>query len=160
MRKGSVFFCCFFVWAVLFTNITLSAEEKAAAAKAKEQPNPFAYTPPSLECTRAMLVEATESYIAAQEAGKPSKMALASDAKFFEDMNPSSKGKILVNTALPVAFHRSIYDSARCKSFTEVIVTEGAAKYVIGTRLTVNKGKIIEFNSLYYRQDRLVVQCR
>ena len=70
------------------------------------------------KCNRAMLVKATESYIAAQEAGKPSKMALAKGAKFFEDMNPSTQDKILTNTALPVAFHRSIYDSARCKTFT------------------------------------------
>jgi hypothetical protein len=149
MRNIFILSCCLFIGALLLVCNASAAEEKApSAGKAKEQPNPFAYTPPSLECNRAMLVKATESYIAAQETGKPSKMALARGAKFFEDMNPSTQDKILTNTALPIAFNRSIYDSARCKTFTEVIVTEGAAKYVIGTRLTVDKGKIIEFNSL------------
>jgi len=45
-------------------------------------------------------------------------------------------------------FHRSIYDIARCKTFAEVIVTEGGHSYVVGTRLTVDKGKVTEIDSL------------
>lgn len=148
MRKFFLLSCCFLMIAVLSGYPVCSAQEALPAGQAKEQPNPFAYTPPSRECTRAMLINATESYIAAQEAGKPSKMSLAKDAKFSQDMNPVAKDKMLINTSLPVAFHRSMYDTARCKSFTEVIVTEGSEKYVIGTRLTVDKGKITEVDSL------------
>jgi hypothetical protein len=122
---------------------------KAAPTGQEEaEPDPFAYTPPCRECDRAMLVEATKSYIAAQEAGSLSKMALASDAKFKENMSEVTKDKGLWNTPLPVAFHRSIYDVPRCKTFTEVIVTEGGHPYVLGTRLTVDKGKITEIDSL------------
>jgi hypothetical protein len=149
MKKIFMLSCCFFMCAFLTCLGVSGAEEKApAAGKAKEQPNPFAYTVPSLECTRDTLIKATESYIAAQQAGKISKMSFTKDAKFFEDMNPAAKDKMLINTALPIAFHRSMYDAARCKSFTEVIVTEGDHPYVIGTRLTVDKGKITEVNSL------------
>ena len=122
------------------------AAEEAPAAKA--EPNPYAYTPPSRECSRATLIKATESYIAAQKAGKVSKMKLARDAKFREDMSSTTKDKILVNSALPIAFDRSIYDTVRCKTFTEVIVTEGDHQYVVGTRLAVDKGKITEYDSL------------
>jgi hypothetical protein len=63
-------------------------------------------------------------------------------------MQDTTKEKGLWNTALPIAFHRSIYDVGRCKTFSEVIVTEGRHPYVIGTRLTVKDGKITEIDSL------------
>ena len=107
------------------------AAETVPAGNEEAEPDPFAYTPPCRECDRVMLVEATKSYIAAQEAGSLSKMALASDAKFKENMSEVTKDKGLWNTPLPVAFHRSIYDVPRCRTFTEVIVTEGKHPYVL-----------------------------
>jgi hypothetical protein len=100
------------------------------------------------ECPRSMLQAATESYIQAQKTGDLSKMSLAPKAKFLENMSEITKEKGLWNTALPIALHRSIYDVARCKTFTEVIVTEGGHPYVLGTRLTVKDGKISEIDSL------------
>jgi len=100
------------------------------------------------ECTRSMLQAATHSYIAAQTAGDPSKMTLAEKVKFIENMSDTTREKGLWNTALPIAFHRSIYDVGRCKTFSEVIVTEGGHPYVIGTRLTVKDGKVTEIDSL------------
>ena len=108
---------------------------------------------PDPQCDREMLKAAVASYIAAQESGDISKMSLAPDAKFKENMSETTKDKGLWNTALPIAFHRSIYDVARCKTFSEVIVTEGGHPYVIGTRLTVDKGKIIEIDSLVTDKD-------
>jgi len=95
-----------------------------------------------------MLQKAAASYIAAQEAGDLSKMSLAPDAKFKQDMSEIAKDKGLWNTALPIALHNSIYDVGRCKTFSEVIVSEGGHPYVIGTRLTVKDGKIAEIDSL------------
>jgi len=100
------------------------------------------------ECTRSMLQAATHSYIAAQTAGDLSKMTLAEKVKFIENMSDTTREKGLWNTALPIAFHRSIYDVGRCKTFSEVIVTEGGHPYVIGTRLTVKDGKVTEIDSL------------
>ena len=100
------------------------------------------------ECPRSMLQAATDSYIAAQKAGDLSKMVLAPKVKFLENMTEVAKEKGLWNTALPIALHRSIYDVARCKTFTEVIITEGGHPYVLGTRLTVKDGKVSEIDSL------------
>ncbi len=100
------------------------------------------------KCTRSTLQAAAASYIAAQEAGDPSKMALAAEVKFMEDMSETTKDKGLWNTPLPIALHRSIYDVGRCKTFSEVIVTEGGHPYVIGTRLKVEDGRISEIDSL------------
>jgi hypothetical protein len=56
--------------------------------------------------------------------------------------------KGLWNTALPIALSRSFLDKDRCKTFSEVIVTEGGHQYVIGTRLSVDNGKITGIDSL------------
>jgi hypothetical protein len=99
-------------------------------------------------CPRSMLEKTVKSYIEAQEAGKLSKMSLASKVKFLENMSEIAQEKGLWNTPLPIALHRSIYDVGRCKTFSEVIVTEGGHPYVIGTRLTVKDGKVTEIDSL------------
>jgi hypothetical protein len=103
-------------------------------------------------CTRSMLQAATESYIAAQKAGDLSKMSFAPKVKFLENMSEIAKEKGLWNKSLPIALHRSIFDVGRCKTFSEVIVTEGGHPYVIGTRLTVKDGKVTEIDSLVTQQ--------
>ena len=51
------------------------------------------------------------------------------------------------NRPLAIAATNSILDAVRCKTFTEVIVTEGTP-YVIGTRLYVDEGRITRIDSL------------
>jgi hypothetical protein len=104
------------------------------------------------ECTRSVLRAAADSYIEAQRTGDPAKMSLAPTVKYIENMQDTTKEKGLWNTALPIALHHSIYDVGRCKTFSEVIVTEGAHPYVIGTRLTVKDGKVSEIDSLVTSQ--------
>lgn len=99
-------------------------------------------------CSRADLTAATDAYLAAQRAGDASKMALADDARLLENMMPVGRGEGLWNTALPIALSRSFHDSTRCKTFTEIVVTEGDHQYVIGTRLYVDDGKITRVDSL------------
>ena len=103
------------------------------------------------ECTRSMLQAAANSYIEAQKAGDLSKMALDPKVKFIENMSDTTKEKGLWNTALPIALQHSIYDVGRCKTFSEIIVTEGKP-YVIGTRLTVKDGKVTEIDSLITKE--------
>ena len=105
------------------------------------------------QCTRSMLQTAVDSYIAAQKAGDLSKMALSPKPKFIENMSEIAKEKGLWNTPLPIAFQRSIYDTGRCKTFSEVIITEGGHPYVLGTRLTVKDGKVTEIDSLVTDKD-------
>lgn len=100
------------------------------------------------DCTRPMLQAAVESYLAAQTSGNISRMSLDAKAKFQENMIATTKEKGLWNTALPIAHTISIYDVPRCKTFTEVIVTEGGHPYVLGTRLAVRNGRITEIDSL------------
>jgi hypothetical protein len=99
-------------------------------------------------CTRESLQAAVDSYVVAQRAGDATKMVFAEKAKYLENMSDVAPAKGLWNTALPIAYTMSILDSKRCKTFTEVIVTEGGHPYVIGTRLYVDSGKITRIDSL------------
>ena len=63
-------------------------------------------------------------------------------------MKMIEKGDGLWNTALPIAYTDSFHDPVRCKTYTEIVVTDGGHPYVIGTRLYMNEGKIIRIDSL------------
>jgi hypothetical protein len=104
-------------------------------------------------CTRSMLEAASAAYVAAQTAGDLSELPLAEEVTFRENMIVTTKEKGLWNTALPIALHRSVHDVPRCKTFTEVIVTEGGHPYVLGTRLTMDDGRITEIDSLVSDED-------
>ena len=105
------------------------------------------------QCTRAELQSAIDSYLAAQKAGNLSKAPLAEKVKYVENMTEIKKEQGLWNTPLPITFHRSFLDVDSCRSFTEVIVTEGGHPYVLGTRLKVEDGKISEIDSLITKKD-------
>jgi hypothetical protein len=123
--------------------VPLFAAEPAPAAT-------FVPPPPDVipVCSRASLQVAVDSYVAAQKSGDATKMAFADKVKYLENMSDVEPAKGLWNTALPVAYSNSILDSKRCKTFTEIIVTEGGHQYVIGTRLYVDNGKITRIDSL------------
>ena len=72
-------------------------------------------------------------------------------AHYLENMKDVEKGAGLWNTALPVAHDMSFHDDKRCKTFTEIIVNQGATPYVIGTRLYLHQGKIIRVDSIVTR---------
>jgi hypothetical protein len=99
-------------------------------------------------CTAAQLKSATDAYIEAQEKGDLSKLPLADNAQYVENMNKVEKADGIWNKALPIAYKSSYHDPKRCKTFTEVVVTDGGHPYVIGTRLYMNDGKIVRMDSL------------
>jgi len=116
-------------------------------AQAQQGPPPQ-QTQPRPTCTRESLQTAVDSYVAAQKAGDRTKMVLADKVKYLENMGEVAADKGLWNTALPIAFSRSFFDKDRCRTFSEVIVTGGGHPYVIGTRLSVDNGKITGIDSL------------
>jgi hypothetical protein len=126
--------------AAVFVVLSLTGEARAQAQTATPQAFPV--------CTRAELQAAVDSYITAQKAGDVSKMAFGEKPTFLENMAAVDRGKGLWNQALPIALTRSFLDATRCKTFTEVIVTEGDHQYVIGTRLYVDRGKVTRIDSL------------
>lgn len=123
----------------------------AVTQAAEPQPQGGSFTPPPPDrvpvCTRVMLQAAVDSYVEAQRTGNPRKMAFSGNARFLQDMAAIEPARGLWNTALKIAYTQSILDTTRCKTFTEIVVTEGTP-YVIGTRLYVDEDRITRIDSL------------
>jgi hypothetical protein len=118
------------------------------AVQAQQGPPPAPQVQPRPTCTRQSLQVAVDSYLAAQKAGDRTKMAFAGKVKYLENMSEVAADKGMWNTALPIDLSRSFLDKDRCRTFSEVIVTQGGHPYVIGTRLSVDNGKITGVDSL------------
>src|SRR5690606_32831281 len=119
-----------------------------ALAQGGPPPSPYAALQDRPTCTREELKAATAAYVEAQRRGDISALPLHDKARFLENMADADRGAGLWNTALPVDTSLSFHDSTRCKTFTEITVTEGGHPYVIGTRLYLHEGKVIRVDSL------------
>jgi hypothetical protein len=103
----------------------------------------------AISCTRAGLKEATDLYITAQTKGDASGLPLAKNAGYWENIAPADIKTGMLTKALKIDHHRSFVDEATCQTFTEVIVTDKAAPYVLATRLRVNHDKIADVEILW-----------
>ena len=119
-----------------------------ALAQNAPPPSPFAPLQDRPTCTREELKAATTAYVEAQRKGDISGLPLDPRAHYLENMKTVEQSAGLWNSALPIAHDMSFHDDKRCKTFTEVIVTEGGRPYVIGTRLYLHDGRIIRVDSL------------
>src|SRR3954453_2456246 len=92
-----------------------------------------------VSCSREGLQRAVDLYIAAQTKGDTSGLPLpAMGLGYMENAAPADIATGLVKKALKIDHHRSLLDTASCQTFTEVIVTNKEAPYVLGTRMRVN----------------------
>lgn len=102
-----------------------------------------------VSCTRGGLQQAVELYLAAQTKGDISGLPLAKGVGYWENSVPADIHTGFITKPMKIAHQRSIFDTATCQSFSEVIVTNKAAPYVFGTRLRVNHDKIAEVEILW-----------
>lgn len=102
-----------------------------------------------VSCTRAGLEEAVNLYIEAQTKGDTSGMPLSAGVGYQENIAAADIKTGIVTKALKIDHHFSLYDVSTCQTFTEVIVTNQAEPYVIGTRMRVNRDKIAELETLW-----------
>jgi hypothetical protein len=132
---------------LLLAGLVLGFAAPALAQPAPRAPSPYAPLPDRPTCTSAELQAATDAYVEAQRRGDISRLPLAANAHFLQNMTTVDRSAGLWNTKLPVANALSFHDAKRCKTFTQIIVT-GPTPYVIGTRLYLNDGKVIRVDSL------------
>lgn len=104
-------------------------------------------------CTRAELQGAADAYVAAQTAGSPDRMPLASTVRYTEQMAPADLKTGALSKPQKIDFHRSLLDPQNCQSFTEAVVTNPAHPFVLGTRLKLADGKISEVETLLADKD-------
>ena len=102
-----------------------------------------------ISCSRDGLQRAVDLYITAQTKGDTSGMPLAMGVGYMENVAPANINNGVIKKALKIDHHRSLLDPDTCQTFTEVIVTDKANPYVLGTRLRVNHDKIAEIEILW-----------
>jgi hypothetical protein len=102
-----------------------------------------------VSCTRGGLHQAVDLYITAQSKGDMSGLPLAKGVGYWENIAPADIQKGFLTKPVKISHHRSFFDTDTCQSFTEVIVTDKSAPYVLGTRLRVNHDKIAEVEILW-----------
>ena len=100
-------------------------------------------------CTREGLQRAVDLYIAAQSTGDTSGLPLPMGVGYMENAANFDINKGVIKTAMKIDHHRSLIDPSTCQTFTEVIVTDKAKPYILGTRLRVNRDKIAEIEILW-----------
>lgn len=136
----------------LILGALLTCAATPALAQNAPPPSPWAPLQDRPTCTRDELKAATTAYVEAQRTGSLAGLPLHEKARFLQNMTDVERASGLWTTALPIANAMSFHDDKRCKTFTEIIVTEGAKQYVIGTRLYLHEGKVIRVDSLVTEQ--------
>jgi hypothetical protein len=127
----------------------LSAAALAPAIGIAQNAPPPAGQPSAVSCTRVGLQAAVNLYLDAQTRGDTSGMPLAPGLGYMENMAAADMEQGIIKKPMSIDFNRSLYDTTTCQSFTEVIVTDAAEPYVMGTRLRVNRDKIAEIEILW-----------
>ncbi|KPL68231.1 hypothetical protein SZ64_08910 [Erythrobacter sp. SG61-1L] len=128
--------------------LAVAATATPAMAQNGPPPSPWARLQDRPSCTRDELKAATAAYVEGQSKGSLAGLPLDPKAHYLQDMQTVEQGAGLWNTALPVAHSLSFHDDKRCKTFTELVITEGPTQYIIGTRLYMHEGKVIRVDSL------------
>ncbi|KAF2876373.1 hypothetical protein BDV95DRAFT_477695, partial [Massariosphaeria phaeospora] len=104
----------------------------------------------SADCTRATLQAATDALLAAQTAGTPSFPTLADTVAYQENRKTIDIKTGILSHALHIDHNRSQLDVTQCAAFSELIVTNAAAPYVIATQLRLDNAtsKIRQLDSI------------
>jgi hypothetical protein len=102
-----------------------------------------------ISCSREGLQRAADLYIAAQTKGDTSGLPLGTGLGYVENHVPAKMDEGLIKAAMKIDHHRSLVDPTTCQTFTEVIVANMEKPYVLGTRLRVNRDKIVEIEILW-----------
>ena len=102
-----------------------------------------------ISCTREGLQAAADLYVAAQTKSDITGLPLAKGLGYVENFKPMNIDDGLIKKAMKIDHHRSLLDTATCQTFTEVIVSDKAGPYALGTRLRVNHALIAEIEMMW-----------
>ncbi len=102
-----------------------------------------------ISCTREGLGAAAGLYLAAQTSGDIAGLPLAKGLGYIENFKTMNIDDGLIRKPMKIDRHLSLLDTATCQTFTEVIVSDKASPYALGTRLRVNHGLIAEIETMW-----------
>lgn len=93
------------------------------------------------QCTREELVAITDSLLEAQSSGSPDALTpVAADVDYSENFKTADIATGILSQPLELAHNRSTHDTTACATYTELIVTDPAHPYVIGTQIRLAEG--------------------
>ena len=95
----------------------------------------------SAHCNRDFLINATDTYVAAQASGDSDlvKSISVGNLSYTENEVPADISKGILTTSITIDHNRSIHDAGNCASFTEIIDASDEHPNVIGTRILYNE---------------------
>ena len=108
-----------------------------------------AFSHAQISCTREGLQAAADLYIAAQTKGDTSGLPLAKGLGYVENFKTVDINDGVIRKAMKIDHQRTLIDPSTCQTFTEVIVSDKANPYALGTRLRVNHGLIAEIEMMW-----------
>jgi hypothetical protein len=102
-----------------------------------------------VSCTREGLKAAADLYVAAQTKGDTAGLPLAMGLGYVENFKTINIAEGLIKKPMKIDQQRTLIDVPTCQTFTEVLVTDKANPYALGTRLRVNHGLIAEIETVW-----------
>ncbi|KAI1342175.1 hypothetical protein F5Y15DRAFT_333832 [Xylariaceae sp. FL0016] len=101
------------------------------------------------QCSREILVAATDKLLEAQIAGKPDTLGSLDGVGYLEQFKTADVKTGILATAVKLDFNRSLHDATQCSTYTEMISATGEHPYVIGTQMHLTTdGKIANLSTL------------
>lgn len=101
------------------------------------------------ECDRTFLNDMSAAYIGAQTTGQPVLIpSLSSRLVYTEQFKPLSINAGILTKALNITSYRRFYDAVLCTAFVQLIITDPAHPYVIGTRFEADGLNITKMETL------------
>lgn len=104
----------------------------------------------SAACTRESLKAITDEYLSAQTAGTPTFASLSNTAIYTQNRKKTDIKTSILSKPLKIDHARSQHDTTQCAAFSEFIITNPSAPYVIATQLRVdsNSSKVSQIDSI------------
>lgn len=101
-------------------------------------------------CTREVLKAVTDELFAAQTAGQTNFSSLSSTVAYTENRKSVDIKTGILSKSMKIDHARSQHDTTQCAAFSEFIITDTAAPYVIATQLRLdNSTKVSQIDTIW-----------
>jgi hypothetical protein len=101
--------------------------------------------PAIAQCTRAMLQQAANGYVASIKSGGMSR----GSASYTENFAKKNIGSGIHSKPIKVALSRSLLDTTACATYTLVMAPDNSPPMIIGTQMHHTDGKVSKVETLY-----------
>ncbi|KAK3904218.1 hypothetical protein C8A05DRAFT_13884 [Staphylotrichum tortipilum] len=93
--------------------------------------------PQAADCSRSLLVDAADAYVAAQTAGNASLLerVVANGWEYEENNKRGDAREGVLGKTLKIDHRRTLFDMVACATYTEIIAADPSNPYVIGTQI-------------------------